>query len=194
MLLGVAPTVVTMAGVVIVTTASFVLMSTRSVSLTLMILIVGFLADAFDGPLARLKGTASAYGAWLDTFCDRLNEVIFGIAITMVYIMHFTSVEQQFVGLLALGLGFLVSFSKASAEEKGIHPNWDDRWFLGYPGRLVFLLGGLGGTLVLPYSPETVMSFTLLFLFLFNFCVLVSRIRRIRQYAPAAHPRLGPRK
>ena len=68
------PTVVTIVGL-IVTVAGAVVIANDLYALGAGIAGTGALLDALDGPLARLQGTASIRGAFIDTMSDRFGEV-----------------------------------------------------------------------------------------------------------------------
>lgn len=48
----------------------------RHFLIAIAFITVGGLADAFDGIVARVKGTASRYGDFLDHFADRLSDLL----------------------------------------------------------------------------------------------------------------------
>jgi CDP-diacylglycerol--glycerol-3-phosphate 3-phosphatidyltransferase len=48
----------------------------RQFPLAIVLIAIGGLADAFDGIVARVQGTSSAYGDFLDHFADRLSDVL----------------------------------------------------------------------------------------------------------------------
>ena len=86
-------------------------------------LLISGLLDVLDGDVARRGGTASAFGAFLDSTLDRLGEAALfsGIAIYFV-----TTAGQRWpilglgVSLLALSGSFLVSYARARAEGLGL--------------------------------------------------------------------------
>ena len=86
-------------------------------------LLLSGILDILDGKVARLGGTASAFGAFFDSTLDRLGEAALfsGIAIYFV-----TTAGQRWpilglgVSLLALSGSFLVSYARARAEGLGL--------------------------------------------------------------------------
>ena len=72
--------------------------------------------DGLDGALARLQGTASNFGIWLDASADRLKEII--IFTGLAYYLTTINSEAYLIGLciLVLGLSILISYVKAKAE------------------------------------------------------------------------------
>jgi phosphatidylglycerophosphate synthase len=75
-------------------------------------------ADILDGLLARKLGVASDAGAVLDSAVDRYVEIFFlgGLAI------HYRSSGMLLVVLAAIAAAFMVSYSTAKAEAKGLTP------------------------------------------------------------------------
>ena len=79
------------------------------------LLLVGGLGDLLDGPLARLAGKTSRFGAFLDSTADRYSDffVFGGVA------FHFASEELWGRCLAALGIllgAFVTSYAKARSE------------------------------------------------------------------------------
>ena len=78
------------------------------------------MSDMLDGPLARVKGTTGALGAFLDSTLDRVGDaaVFSGLAVWLA--------RRASAGLLAgvalycLVAGDLVSYAKARAEGLGV--------------------------------------------------------------------------
>jgi len=73
--------------------------------------------DLFDGMIARRLGTASRWGAFIDSLSDRAGEG----ALLIAFSYHFRdiSVRVSVVAMAALVLSFLVSYTKARAESLG---------------------------------------------------------------------------
>ena len=77
------------------------------------------LADMLDGVLARIKGTSSAWGAFLDSTLDRVSDaaVFAGLAI---WLARTGQGVLAVVALFCLVAGLLVSYAKARAEGLGV--------------------------------------------------------------------------
>lgn len=80
-----------------------------------LVLLLGGLGDLLDGPLARLTGKSSRFGAFLDSTLDRYSDffVFGGIA------FYFATEESWGGCLVALGIllgAFVTSYTKARAE------------------------------------------------------------------------------
>jgi CDP-diacylglycerol--glycerol-3-phosphate 3-phosphatidyltransferase len=93
-----------------------------------LVAIVGAFADGFDGALAKAKGRASKWGAFLDSTTDRLTDALYFLPIAWLYGVSpdEPSRHSETVALLALVAlvgTFLVSYSKARAESLGLSCN-----------------------------------------------------------------------
>ncbi|MBI4761561.1 MAG: CDP-alcohol phosphatidyltransferase family protein [Chloroflexota bacterium] len=115
--LGLTPNMVTMLGLAGNTAGAYFL--ARGDLLTGGILIAVMTPiDALDGTMARLRGEASDWGAYVDSVSDRYSElIIYG---GLMY--HFLSVGDVTGGMLAFGAAagsVLVSYVKARAEGLG---------------------------------------------------------------------------
>jgi CDP-diacylglycerol--glycerol-3-phosphate 3-phosphatidyltransferase len=108
-------TVLSLAGNV---TAGWLLLTGRRF-LPAIVLIVAGLLDIFDGGVARLRGEASRWGAFLDSTLDRVADVI-------VFGCLFWSLagqgrhESAALALGAMVASFMVSHLRAEAEAAGV--------------------------------------------------------------------------
>ena len=115
--LGLTPNMVTMLGLLGNTVGAYFL--ARGDLLTGGILIAVMTPiDALDGTMARLRGEASDWGAYVDSVSDRYAElIIYG---GLLY--HFLTVGDTLGGMLTFGAAagsVLVSYVKARAEGLG---------------------------------------------------------------------------
>ncbi|MCP3975630.1 MAG: CDP-alcohol phosphatidyltransferase family protein [bacterium] len=98
----------------------------------------GSLLDALDGPLARMQGTASVKGAFIDTMSDRFGEiaVLSGLAF---------SLRGDETGLMlcvfALAGSLLVPYVRSKAESWGAEGRGG---WMGRAERVVLSLLGIG--------------------------------------------------
>jgi CDP-diacylglycerol--glycerol-3-phosphate 3-phosphatidyltransferase len=103
-----------------------------------LVLVVGAVTDAFDGTVARLRGTSSAFGSFYDSVTDRVADaVIFGAAAWLVRDdpLLFT------VAVVALAGAQLTSYIRAKAESLG----WDATvGVVERPERMALIIAGLG--------------------------------------------------
>ena len=115
--LGLTPNMVTMLGLLGNTVGAYFL--ARGEFLTGGILVAVMTPiDALDGTMARLRGEASDWGAYVDSVSDRYSElIIYG---GLLY--HFLTVGDVTGGMLTFGAAagsVLVSYVKARAEGLG---------------------------------------------------------------------------
>lgn len=80
-----------------------------------IVTLLAGLGDLLDGPLARLGGKTSPFGAFLDSTVDRYSDFfLFG-----GLVLHFAAVESWGACLASLGIilgSFVTSYTKARAE------------------------------------------------------------------------------
>jgi len=135
--LGVGPNTVTLAGAVITVMVPVEFLQERWFEAGLWFLAAGFF-DVLDGALARNSGFQRPFGAFWDSFMDRVSEaVVFG-GLLLYYYRH---QQLQFL-LLAFGvcvLSFLVSYIRSRAEGLGIEC---EVGILPRPGRVLLLSAG----------------------------------------------------
>jgi phosphatidylglycerophosphate synthase len=93
--------------------------------------------DAFDGPLARLQGTAGLKGAFLDTMSDRFGEIAILVGLA-VYL------REDPLGLilciLTLAFSLLTPYIRARAESWGAEGRGG---WMGRAERMILLIAGV---------------------------------------------------
>lgn len=116
--LGVSANAVTAAGLVI-TCVGATLVAFGQPGIAVLLLLVGTLADAIDGQVARLSGGGTKLGAFLDSTFDRLSDAALCVAALIVGGTHGDAL--LFVsGIVALVSGSLVPYIRAKAESLGL--------------------------------------------------------------------------
>jgi CDP-diacylglycerol--glycerol-3-phosphate 3-phosphatidyltransferase len=160
---GITPMQLTLAGAAVSLLAGAIL-AKGFFFLGTVVLVVASLGDMLDGPLARLTGKTSQFGAFLDSTLDRYSDffIFGGVA------AYFAGEADGFWFTVTLGimLGcFAVSYAKARAE------NFIKDCGVGFFGRAerIFLLGL--GTLFPP-----ILKFVLLALLVGTHATAVQRI------------------
>ena len=108
--------------------------------LAALFLVIGAIADLFDGSLARKFNKETDFGAFLDSVIDRLQELSIFIGATYLLISK-ENYEWAILPVLTLGLSFLVSYSRARGEGLGIQTK--DSGIVTRPERLLILIIGL---------------------------------------------------
>jgi CDP-diacylglycerol--glycerol-3-phosphate 3-phosphatidyltransferase len=138
--IGVTPDVVTAIGTAGVATAALVFYPQGQLLTGTLVITLFVLSDALDGTMARLGGTASRWGAFLDSVLDRVGDA----AIFSGLALWFAAEDNQLgvaLSLLCLVLGAVVSYAKARAEGLGMTA---DVGFAERTDRLIAVLVGAG--------------------------------------------------
>ncbi len=112
--LGLTPIAVTIIGVFGSTIAAY-FVARGQVSLGGLIMLIAWPIDALDGTMARLRGEASDWGAFVDSVSDRYSELIVLGALLYYFTMHNQHVAEVVTFAAAAG-SVLVSYVKARAE------------------------------------------------------------------------------
>jgi CDP-diacylglycerol--glycerol-3-phosphate 3-phosphatidyltransferase len=84
-----------------------------------IVFLVGSTVDILDGALARMRGQASALGAFIDSTTDRISEGFVLGAAALVFARHGTTWAIAAV-VVALVCSFLISYTRARAESLGL--------------------------------------------------------------------------
>ncbi len=111
---GVTPITVTLLGVVGSAVAAY-FVARGQIMIGGLIMLVAWPIDALDGTMARLRGEASDWGAFVDSVSDRYSELM----ILGALLYHFAMTEQhipEVVTFAAAAGSILVSYVKARAE------------------------------------------------------------------------------
>ena len=96
----------------------------------LLLLLSGFF-DALDGAIARLFGTVTPFGGFLDSLLDRYSDAVVLAAITL------SGLCDLFWGFSSLIGSLLVSYSRARAEVSGV--KMASVGFAERPERMIFI-------------------------------------------------------
>lgn len=117
--LGVTADMVTAASTLFTVVAAFLFGSGR-IALGGWMLLLAFSCDAWDGMIARARGTSSPSGEFLDATVDRYNDLIafFGF----MYYYRADPLPLAFAALAAMG-STVTSYARAKGESVGIDPN-----------------------------------------------------------------------
>jgi len=110
-----------------------------------LVLVMGPL-DALDGTMARLRGEASEWGAFVDSVTDRFSELIIFGGLIYYYTVHAQTLWVMLAYAAAAG-SVLVSYTKARADSLKYDANIGvltrmERYMILAPA---LLLGGLFG-------------------------------------------------
>ncbi|HWC13053.1 MAG TPA: CDP-alcohol phosphatidyltransferase family protein [Actinomycetota bacterium] len=118
------PNAVTVLGVLIQIAVAALIVQGRLTTAG-FVAVAAALFDALDGALAKARGSASKFGAFLDSTTDRLSDALLFAPIAWLYGVDPVAPEHDqpwvaAVALVALISSFLVSYVKARAEGIGI--------------------------------------------------------------------------
>ena len=117
---GITPDVITVVGTV-GAVASALIFFPRGWFLTGTLLIWAFvMLDIVDGVVARASGGGTAFGAVLDSSCDRIADSAVFATVAWYYALHGQK-WMLLAALLCLILGALTSYIRARAEAAGLH-------------------------------------------------------------------------
>jgi CDP-diacylglycerol--glycerol-3-phosphate 3-phosphatidyltransferase len=92
--------------------------ATGRLSLGGWLVLLGGAADIFDGRIARARGIAAPYGAFLDSTLDRFAETFAFAGLTLFYAGRPWALLAT---ALAMGASLLVSYARARGEALGVH-------------------------------------------------------------------------
>lgn len=102
------------------------------------LLAVAGLFDFFDGSLARLAGSESAFGAFLDSVVDRYSDLVVLLGIVLYYERADGTWGIFFTMVTLIGT-IMVSYTKARAQSIGIRC---EIGLMERPERMIVLIAG----------------------------------------------------
>ena len=179
--LGVSPDAVTLVGTVGVAFGALWFFP-RGQLLTGVLVITAFVfSDLLDGHMARLSGTSSKWGAFLDSTLDRLGDAaIFG-GLVMYYVGPGDSDLLAALALYCLVMGSVTSYARARAESLGMQAKVG---LAERADRLVAILAMTGFSAI--FDAPVLIPLTLGVLALASTVTVVQRILTVRDQATAA--------
>ena len=117
---GITPDAVTLAGTVGALAGALVFFPQGRFLTGTIIVALSVLTDLLDGVMARRRGGASRFGAWLDSSCDRLADAAIFSSLVLWFSGQGRSDLLVGVALYCLVSGLTVSYVKARAEGLGM--------------------------------------------------------------------------
>src|SRR3954447_21071184 len=118
--LGISPDAVTIVGTVGVCAGALVFFPSGHLLIGVLVITAFVFSDLVDGHMARISGTSSAWGAFLDSTLDRFGDAaIFG-GLAMYYIGPGDSDTLAALAIYCLVLGSITSYARARAESPGM--------------------------------------------------------------------------
>lgn len=135
--IGISATTITLIGGAVAVTGG-ALIGAGWLAAGAVVATAGALLDLVDGPIARLSGTVSTRGAFVDTVTDRLGEIALWAGTVAA-----VRLDPLLVTLAAVGFGgsILIPFIRSKAEGWGIEAA---RGWFGRAERMIVGLAGVG--------------------------------------------------
>lgn len=135
--LGVTPNWLTFAGLVLTVIGVAILLTGRPF-IGAIVMACGAAVDAFDGAVARLRGSSGPFGAFYDSVTDRVSDsVVFGAAVWLVRADPILFA----VAITAMGAAQVTPYIRAKAESLG----WDATvGIIERPERVIILITAIG--------------------------------------------------
>jgi CDP-diacylglycerol---glycerol-3-phosphate 3-phosphatidyltransferase len=179
--LGVSPDAVTVVGTLGVSFGALFFFP-RGQLLTGVLVVTAFVfSDLVDGHMARLSGTSSSWGAFLDSTLDRLGDAaIFG-GLVLYFMGPGESDVYAGLALYCLVMGATTSYARARAESLGMEARGG---LAERADRLVAILVMTGLSVI--FDQAWFVPFTLAVLALASTVTVVQRILAVRRQALAA--------
>ncbi len=110
---GISANFLTTLGLALSAVYAIVIFITRNALLGVLVIVMSSFMDALDGEVARVKGEASQFGAFLDSSFDRLEDTLF---ISPLVFLGFNS----FLVATLIGFSLTISYLRAKAELAGL--------------------------------------------------------------------------
>jgi CDP-diacylglycerol--glycerol-3-phosphate 3-phosphatidyltransferase len=181
--LGVSPDLVTVIGTLGVAVAALICFPQGWLWQGSLLVTVFVISDMVDGLMAKITGTSSNWGAFLDSTSDRLGDAaVFG-GILLYFVYRESSTLWAGIALAGLVFGQWTSYVKARAESLGYTCAGG---LAARADRLVIILvGALLAGLGVPY----VLQVAVAGLAVTSMITVVQRISQVRRQAKAADVR-----
>lgn len=118
--LGVSPDAITLVGTVGVVAGALVFFPRGQLLVGVLVITAFVFSDLLDGTMARMSGTSSKWGAFLDSTLDRLGDAaVFG-GLVLYYAGPGGSEALAALALYCLVMGSVTSYARARAESLGM--------------------------------------------------------------------------
>jgi CDP-diacylglycerol--glycerol-3-phosphate 3-phosphatidyltransferase len=140
-----------------------------------VLLALAGLCDFFDGAVARLSGSGTPFGAFLDSVVDRYSDLVVLMGVVILYERGDDFTGLFFAMLTVVGT-IMTSYTKARAQSTGFSC---EVGFLERPERLIILIAGAAFGLLTP----AIVALALL--------TNVTALQRVFHVRKAAHLRKG---
>ena len=164
-----------------------------------VVIVAGSLFDLFDGAVARVRGTVSPFGGFLDSTFDRLAEAAVyagvvagllgpgGVGVAFPNFADRTPAETvAVIAVLAMGASLLVSYTRARAQGMGLDAAVG---VAPRPERIALLAAGL---ILQPFAGWS-LGVALSLVVILSLVTIGQRVRHVRRLTrPTGHPSERP--
>ncbi|MBA2463510.1 MAG: CDP-alcohol phosphatidyltransferase family protein [Nocardioidaceae bacterium] len=179
--LGVSPDTVTILGTLGVAFGALWFFPRGDLLVGVLVIAAFVFSDLVDGHMARLSGTSSSWGAFLDSTLDRLGDAaIFG-GLVLFFVGPGGSDPLAALALYCLVMGSVTSYVRARAEALGMEAKGG---LAERADRLVAILAMTG--LADIFDQPVLITFTLWVLAVASTITVVQRILLVRRQALSA--------
>jgi CDP-diacylglycerol--glycerol-3-phosphate 3-phosphatidyltransferase len=179
--LGVTPDAITVAGTTGACLGALVFFPRGMFFTGTAIVFFSVLTDLLDGTMARMRGSVSTFGAWLDSTCDRVADAAIFSGLVFWFTGGGRSTLLAAVALFCLVAGSIVSYAKARAEGVGLSAN------VGLAERAERLILVLLGTFIVGLrGPDWVLAVALWILAVATAITVVQRLVEVHRQAALA--------
>ena len=115
--IGVTADILTLSGVAM-SIVTAVVIATSHLLVGFLCLALSVLPDLLDGPVAKVRGTTSARGAFLDSVSDRFSDLMITLGLSF-YLLHRGHPDLAMLPFGIYGAASLISYQRAKAESLG---------------------------------------------------------------------------
>jgi CDP-diacylglycerol---glycerol-3-phosphate 3-phosphatidyltransferase len=179
--MGVSPDAVTLVGTIGVVAGALVFFPRGELLIGVLVITAFVFSDLLDGTMARMSGTTSKWGAFLDSTLDRLGDAaIFG-GLVLYFAGPGESLPLASLALYCLVMGSVTSYARARAESLGMEARGG---IAERADRLVAILVMTGLSAI--FDVPVLIPLTLAALALASTVTVVQRVLTVRSQAKAA--------
>lgn len=118
--LGISPDVVTIVGTLGVCAGALVFFPRGQLLVGVLVITAFVFSDLIDGLMARLSGSSSKWGAFLDSTLDRFGDAAIFAGLAMYYVGPGDSEPLTALAIYCLVMGSVTSYARARAEALGM--------------------------------------------------------------------------
>ncbi len=118
--LGISPDAVTVVGTLGVCAGALVFFPRGQMLVGVLVITAFVFSDLIDGHMARLSGSSSKWGAFLDSTLDRFGDAAIFAGLAMYYVGPGDSEPLTALAIYCLVMGSVTSYARARAEALGM--------------------------------------------------------------------------